>query len=35
MGTVKIGMDREPICGPGNAILTMPGNTSKVNSSQS
>ena len=30
VGTVQIGMDKEPICIPGNAMLTMPGNTSKI-----
>ena len=30
VGTVQIGMDKEPICIPGNAMLTVPGNTSKI-----
>ena len=28
--TVQIGMDKEPICVPGNAMLTVPGNTSRI-----
>ena len=35
VGTVKIGMDKEPICIPGNAMLTVPGNTSKIYKGQS
>ena len=30
VGTVKIGMDKEPICIPGNAMLTVPGYMSKI-----
>ena len=32
VGTVKIDVDREPICVPRNATFTVPGNTSKINS---
>ena len=35
VGTVQIGMEREPICIPGNAMLTMPGNTSQIEKGQS
>ena len=35
VGTVQIGMDKEPICIPGNAMLTVPGNTSKIEKGQS
>ena len=35
MGTLKIGMDKEPICIPGNAMLTVPGNTSKIEKGRS
>ena len=35
VGTAKIAMDRELICVPGNATLTVPESTSKVNSSWS
>ena len=28
-------MDKEPICIPGNAMLTMPGNTSQIEKGQS
>ena len=31
MGTVQIGMDKEPICIPQNAMLTVPGNTKIYN----
>ena len=34
MGTVQIGMNKEPICIPGNAMLTVPGNTSKIETGQ-
>ena len=30
VGTVQIGIGKEPICIPGNAMLTVPGNTSKI-----
>ena len=30
---VQIGMDKEPICIPGNAMLTVLGNTSKIEKS--
>ena len=30
VGTVQIGIGKEPICIPRNAMLTVPGNTSKV-----
>ena len=30
VGTVQIGMDKEPICIPGNAMLRVPGNTSQI-----
>ena len=30
VGTVQIGISKEPICIPGNAMLTVPGNTSKI-----
>ena len=30
VGTVKIGMDKEPTCIPGNCMLTVLGNTSKI-----
>ena len=33
--TGQIGMDKEPICIPGNAMLTVPGNTSKNYKGQS
>ena len=35
VGTVQIGMDKEPICIPGNAMLTISGNTSKIEKGQS
>ena len=34
MGTVQIGMDKEPISVPGNAMLTVPGNTSRIDKSR-
>ena len=34
VGTVKIVVDREPICVPGNATLTVSRNASKINTSQ-
>ena len=34
MGTVQIGMVKEPICIPGNAMLTVPGNNSKIENGQ-
>ena len=34
VGTVQISMDKEPTCIPGNAMLTMPGNTSKIKKGQ-
>ena len=30
MGTVQIGIDKEPICIPGNVMLTVPENTSRI-----
>ena len=35
VGTVQFGMDKEPICIPRNAMLTVPGNTSRIDKSQS
>ena len=35
VGTVQICMDKEPICIPGNAMLTLPGNTSRIEKGQS
>ena len=35
MGTLKIAVDKEPICASGNVTLTVLGKTSKINSSQS
>ena len=35
MDTAQIGMDKEPICVPGNAMLTVPGNTSRIEKGQS
>ena len=32
---MQIGIGKEPICIPGNAMLTVPGNTSKVEKGQS
>ena len=31
VSTVMIGTDHQPICVPGNATITVPGNISKVN----
>ena len=30
VGTVQFGMDKEPVCFPGNVMLTVPGNTSRI-----
>ena len=35
VGTVQIGMDKELICIPGNAMLTLPGSTSRIDKGQS
>ena len=35
MDTVQIGMDKEPICIPRNAMLTLPRNTSRIDKGQS
>ena len=32
VGTVQIGMDKEPICISGKAMLTVPGSTSRIES---
>ena len=34
MKTVQVSMDKEPICIPGNAMLTMLGNTSRIEKGQ-
>ena len=34
VSSVQIGMDKEPICIHGNAVLTVPGNTSRVDKGQ-
>ena len=34
MGTVQIGMDKESTCIPGNAMLTVPGNASRIEKGQ-
>ena len=31
VGTVQVGMDKKPICIPGKAMLTVPGNTTDQN----
>ena len=35
VGTVQIDVDKEPICIPGNLMLTVPGNTSRIEKGQS
>ena len=35
VGTVQSGISKEPICFPGNAMLTATGNTSKIEKDQS
>ena len=34
-GIVQIGKDQKTICVPGNAMLTVPGNTSRIEKGQS